>query len=91
MAIAGARSWTAMALHSTVRWLSRQRVEILIVFGLALVGGVCGWLLREQLMKNDDEAPLEISSVRTGLLVPSGELDRPASALDRQVGASLGS
>ena len=36
-----------MALHSTVRWLSRQRVEILIVFGLALVGGVCGWLLRD--------------------------------------------
>ena len=73
-----------MALHGTVRWLSRQRVEILIVFGLALVGGVCGWLLRDQLTKNDDEAPLEISSLRTGLLLPSGELvDRQARSTGR--------
>ena len=80
-----------MALRHAAIWLSRQSVEILIVFGLALVGGVCGWLLRDQLMKRDDEAPREISSPRAGLSLPSGELDRPASALDRQVGASLGS
>jgi hypothetical protein len=85
------------------KWLSRQRAEILIVFGLALLGGACGWLLRDQLMKRDDETPREISyrqtrldahrmSVRdppAGLPLPSGALDRPASAIEGQLGASL--
>jgi uncharacterized membrane protein YeiH len=35
--------------------LVRQRAAILIVLGLALLGGVCGWLLRDQLVKRGNE------------------------------------
>jgi hypothetical protein len=42
--------------------LVRQRAAILIVFGLALLGGVCGWLLRDQLVKRGNEMLHESTS-----------------------------
>jgi hypothetical protein len=35
--------------------LIRQRAAILVVLGLALLGGICGWLLRDQLVKRGNE------------------------------------
>jgi hypothetical protein len=35
--------------------LIRQRAAILIVLGLALLGGICGWLLRDQLVKRGNQ------------------------------------
>ena len=80
-----------MALRRTASWLSRQRVEILIVFGLALVGGVCGWLLRDQLMRSATRRRVRSVPCATGLCCrQASSIDRQAP-LDRQVGASLGS
>jgi hypothetical protein len=42
--------------------LIRQRAAILIVLGLALLGCICGWLLRDQLVKRGHETPQESTS-----------------------------
>jgi hypothetical protein len=42
--------------------LVRQRAGILIVLGLALLGGICGWLLRDQLVKPGHEVLQESMS-----------------------------
>jgi hypothetical protein len=42
--------------------LVRQRAAVLIVLGLALLGGICGWLLRDQLIKRGDEVLQESMS-----------------------------
>jgi uncharacterized membrane protein YeiH len=33
----------------------RQRVAVLIVLGLAVLGGICGWLLRDQIVNRGNE------------------------------------
>jgi hypothetical protein len=48
-------SWSLKALGTRGGRLVRQRAAILIVLGLALLGGVCGWLLRDQLVKRGNE------------------------------------
>lgn len=35
--------------------LVRQRVAILVVLGLAVLGGICGWLLRDQIVHRGNE------------------------------------
>jgi hypothetical protein len=50
-----AHGWSVMALGTMGGRLVRQRAAILIVLGLALFGGICGWLLRDQLIKRGHE------------------------------------
>jgi hypothetical protein len=42
--------------------LVRQRAAILIVLGLTLLGRICGWLLRDQLVKPGHEVLQESMS-----------------------------
>ena len=83
-------------LHGMRYWLLRQGAEILVVFVLALLGGACGWLLRDQLVKRSDEMQRETSHLQTLLHARAGELllapaepDRMAGDVDRHVGTSM--
>jgi hypothetical protein len=92
VAVASARSGIVKALHGMRDWLLRQGAEILIVFVLALLGGACGWLLRDQLVKRSDEMQRETSHLhaRAGeLLLATAETDRMAGDVDRHVGTSM--
>ena len=50
------------ALGTMGERLVRQRAAILIVLGLALLGGICGWLLRDQVVKRGNETLQESTS-----------------------------
>jgi hypothetical protein len=62
--VVAARKWsgTVKALGIMGGRLVRQRAAILIVLGLALLGGICGWLLRDQLVKPGHEVLQESMS-----------------------------
>jgi hypothetical protein len=49
------RSWSVKALGTMGGRLIRQRAAILTVLGPALLGGICGWLLRDQLANRSNE------------------------------------
>jgi hypothetical protein len=52
---ASQRSRRVKALASMGGKLVRQRVAILVVLGLAVLGGICGWLLRDQIVHRGNE------------------------------------
>jgi hypothetical protein len=95
--VASARSWIVKTLHGMRDRLVRQGGEILIVFVLALLGGACGWLLRDQLVKRE-ELRRETSHLQTPfnalasefLLAPGGP-DRMAGKVDQLLTPSMGS
>ena len=66
-------------------WLFRQGAEVLIVFVLALLGGACGWLLRDQLVKRD-ELRRETSHLQTPFNAPASEFLRAPGGPDRMAG-----
>jgi hypothetical protein len=84
------------ALHGMRDQFLRQGADILIVFVLALLGGACGWVLRDQLVKRSDEMRHGTSHLQTLLHARAGEFllapaepDRMAGDVDRHVGTSM--
>jgi hypothetical protein len=52
---ASQRSRRVKALASMGGKLVRQRLAILIVLSLAVLGGICGWFLRDQIVHRGNE------------------------------------
>jgi hypothetical protein len=90
-------------VHDVGKWLLGQRAVMTIVFGLALFGGACGWLLRDQLVKRDDETLRENAYLQTlliahrmfeqaspaGSLLPPSAFGRLAGEIDRELGVTV--
>jgi anti-sigma factor RsiW len=76
---------------------------MLTVFGLALLGGAFGWVLRDQLVKRDDESLRERAYLQTllsahrmflrdppaGILLPPSAFGRLAGEVDRELGVTV--
>jgi hypothetical protein len=98
-----AESWSRKGVHSVGKWLLGQRVVMVTVFGLALLGGACGWLMRDQLVKRDDESLRESAYLQTlliahrmflrdppaGILLPPSAFGRLAGEIDRELGVTV--
>jgi anti-sigma factor RsiW len=90
---------------ASARRLSGLRAATLIsvISGLALLGGACGWLLRDQIAQRANELLRESAYMQTllmahqmfvrdppsGVLLPPAEFSRLATQIDRQLGVTL--
>lgn len=84
-------------------WSRHAVIAIAIILGLAVLGGTCGWLLRNELVKRDREASSETRYMRTllsahrifaldppsGVTLPAREVERLACEIGRRLGATM--
>jgi anti-sigma factor RsiW len=90
-------------LAGTGGWYRRAIAAIAAGLGLAIIGGACGWAVRDDLVKREREGLRETRYLRTllsahrifardppaGVTLPASEFARLSAQIDRGLGATV--